>query len=139
MKLLDVCRTRWVAKIDGLNIFIDLLPAIVAALEKICFNIERKYNRDTSSTAVSLLHLVLNFQFIVALVICKNVLNYLRPLTVKLQSKDQDILRGYEMVKVLCDTLKHVINEVDTKHEVWYNEALEIAESLQVNETTQRS
>ena len=34
-KLLNVCRTRWVARIDSLQIFIHCYPAIVDSLEHI--------------------------------------------------------------------------------------------------------
>ena len=30
-KLIDVCRTRWVARIDGMEVFQDLMPAVVAS------------------------------------------------------------------------------------------------------------
>ena len=34
-KLIDVCRTRRVARIDSLEVFQDLMPDVVASLEEI--------------------------------------------------------------------------------------------------------
>ena len=74
-KRLDVCRTRWVARIDGMNIFENLMPAIVSAFEDMSYNDDKKFNRDTSAKATAQLKLVLDFQFIVSLVLSRNILD----------------------------------------------------------------
>ena len=53
-RLLDVCRTRWLERIDGVDLFEDLFLAILMTLEDIFFNLEGKYNKDTSVKANSL-------------------------------------------------------------------------------------
>ena len=55
-KFLDVCRTRWLERIDGVDLFEDLFLAILMTLEEIFFNLEGKYNKDTSVKANSLLN-----------------------------------------------------------------------------------
>ena len=40
-KLSDVCRTRWVRRIDGMEDFQNLLPGIVANLEEMDLNQEK--------------------------------------------------------------------------------------------------
>ena len=82
------------ARIDGMEVFQDLMPAVVASLEEMTFNKEKTYNRETSATASSYLKAITCFQFIVCLVISRHVLNYSRPATVKLQMKEHDILEG---------------------------------------------
>ena len=77
-KLIDVCRTRWVARIDDMEVFQDLMPAVVANLEEMTFNKEKTYNRETSATASSYLKAITCFQFIVCLVVSRHVLNYSR-------------------------------------------------------------
>ena len=49
-KLLNVCRTRWVARIDGLQIFIYCYPAIVDSLEHI--SKDKSYDQDVRSGQV---------------------------------------------------------------------------------------
>ena len=46
--LIDVCRTRWIARIDGLEIFIELFPSIVSALESLKDNADGSWNSDSS-------------------------------------------------------------------------------------------
>ena len=93
-KLIDVCRTRWVARIDGMEVFQDLMAAVVASLEEMTFNKEKTYNRESSATASSDLKAITCFQFIVCLVLSHHVLNFSRPATVKLQMKEHDNLEG---------------------------------------------
>ena len=86
-KLIDVYRTRWVARIDGMEVIQDSMPAVVACLEEMTFNKKKTYNRETSPTASSYLKAITYFQFIVCLVVSRHALNYSRPAKVKLQMK----------------------------------------------------
>ena len=74
-KLIDVCRTRWVARIDGMEVFQDLMPAVVASLGELTFNKEKTYNRETSATASSYLKAITCFQSIVCLVVSRQLLS----------------------------------------------------------------
>ena len=69
-KLFDVCRTRWVTRIDRLNILIY----IVQAFEYSCPSPDSNLNRDTVAKARVLLNYVINFDFIVTLVMTKKYL-----------------------------------------------------------------
>ena len=86
-RLLDVCRTRWLERIDGVDLFEDLFLAILMTLEEIFFNLEGKYNKDTSVKVNSLLKLIFNFDFIVKLVISRHILDYTNSVTQILQGK----------------------------------------------------
>ena len=52
--LLDVCRTRWLARIDGLIVFIEVFEAVVSALEAIKLNISGKWSNDSIRDASGL-------------------------------------------------------------------------------------
>ena len=86
-RLLDVCRTRWLERIDGVDLFEDLFLSILMTLEEIFFNLEGKYNKDTSVKVNSLLKLIFNFDFIVKLVISRHILDYTNSVTQILQGK----------------------------------------------------
>ena len=46
LKLLDMCKTRWVERIDSLRIFESLFEGIVVTLEKIIDNIDGTWSSD---------------------------------------------------------------------------------------------
>ena len=53
-KLLDICWTRWIERVKGLEHFIDMYPAVIATLENMDQNNNKNWNRDTSSDASTL-------------------------------------------------------------------------------------
>ena len=73
-KLIDVCRTRWISRIDGLDVFEELFTYVVETLEYFSVNPESTINRDTSIKVQTLLTHISNFNFVVSLVITRKVL-----------------------------------------------------------------
>ena len=84
--LIDVCKTRWVARIDGLDMFVEVYLVIVATLEEIRCNTEGSWNNESTQKANSLYHSIINFQFLVTLVIASRCLEVTGALTKQLQS-----------------------------------------------------
>ena len=74
----------------------------------------------------------------VCLVVSRHVFNYSRPATVKLQMKERDILEGYKLIEALLSTTNHDINDIDHYHQLWYDEALNLATILNVEEKMPR-
>ena len=69
-KLLDVCKTWWIHRIDGLEVFLEIYEAIIATLETIKTNAEKSWNADSTKKAVSHYHAIANFEFVVTLIVC---------------------------------------------------------------------
>lgn len=138
-KLLDVCRTRWLERIDGVDLFEDLFSAIVMTLEDICNASAKSFNKDTVSKANSLFKLIYNFDFVVKLVVCRHVLDLTSDVTRLLQSKTNDIVKGLDLIKTLLNVFELIRVDIQNKHSIWYKEALEIATSVNLDESKPRS
>ena len=61
--------------VDEMDVFEELFVQIFFTLKEMSLNLERKYNPNTSSQATSFSALISSFQFIVALVITRNILD----------------------------------------------------------------
>ena len=84
-KLVDVCRKRWLERIDGMIIFEKLFVSIYHSLREMKENkCEPRFNNETSAKADSVFKSVTDLSFITTLVITRNVLDYLLPVTRKL-------------------------------------------------------
>ena len=90
--LIDVCRTRWISGIDGMDRIVELLPAIISLLEDITLNSDIQVDENTAiencniksrNDAQNVINTV-TFPFIVSVVIVRHILDLTRPLTVKL-------------------------------------------------------
>lgn len=68
-------KTRWVERLDALEVTIDLLEAVVDSLVEMNLNASWKWNRDTVSQASSLLKGI-DFEFNINLVTTQRVSAY---------------------------------------------------------------
>jgi len=68
-KLLPLCQTRWVQRIDALEVAIDLLKAVVNTFRSIIEN-SGTWNRETISLASSLLNCI-DFEFVINLFVAQ--------------------------------------------------------------------
>ncbi|XP_065662589.1 52 kDa repressor of the inhibitor of the protein kinase-like [Hydra vulgaris] len=98
-KLKDVCRKRWVEKVNGFNTFQGLFIPLVSCLEEMSLNVNKSFNHSMSSSASLRLKLIRGFDFIVALCITRNVFDITLPVTRMLQSKSNDIYDGLNLIR----------------------------------------
>ena len=106
-KLKDVFRTRWVERIEGMDVFEDLfVPVYHSWLTMKENNDIVHYNNETSATAESLFKLIDGFEFIITLVITRSILDYLLPATWKLQFKDLDAAKSADIISSLKSSIK---------------------------------
>ena len=84
-KLKDVCRTRWVERIEGMDVFEELFVPVYYSLLVMKENNDTVHYKDeTSAKGESLFKLVDDFKFIVTLVVTRSILDYLLPVIRKL-------------------------------------------------------
>ena len=85
----------------------SFLQQVVECLTEISQSSE--FNRDARSDAVSLLHGITDYSYIVTLVLTHKVISYLKGLTVSLQKPSLDV--GYALKQV--STVKTTLQEVN--------------------------
>ena len=129
-RLVNVCKTRWVARIDGLSVFIEVFPAIVKCFQIIRDNVGGNWNPESVRKAGPLYLATVSFSFIVALVVVSRCLQVTRPLTVQLQESAMDAGAVREKVNALYVHLEKMRKNVDARHESWYEEAESIGNSI---------
>ncbi len=120
-KLKDLCRTRWVQRIDSYTVFYDLYSSTIKTMEHIstCSSDygNWSWDTDTLTKARGFLYQLNSFAFLVAFNITMRILTSLHSLTVKLQKASNDILSVYmlvtdvqldlELMKVNCEEEFH--------------------------------
>ena len=67
-KLVPLCRTRWVERLDALDVTLDLSEAVVETFIDMAQNVDKQWNRDTVAQASALLKRI-DFEFLINLVI----------------------------------------------------------------------
>ena len=81
---------------------------------------------------------MLSFQTIAVFIITKNVVDEVKTLAAKLQKHDQDIYEAYMMVHEVIGGVRSLRSTIDTTFCYWYQEILELAETIGVTESIPR-
>ena len=125
--LLDVCRTRWILRIDGLERFEEMYEVIIITLQAIRDNVGGHWNEESRNSASSLFDACSEFKFLFSLVMTKFFLHLLRPLTVGLQERLLDIRRAYDKVDFVKKSLASARAKIESIHDEVYERALALA------------
>lgn len=139
-KLKDLCKTRWIERIDTYATFFDLFPSIIITLEAISTGRDSNWNWDAESRlkASGFLHQITSFQFLVAASITMRILSLLRGITVKLQRSYSDILKAHELVSEVHSNLHIFKINCEIEFHAWYSEIVTLAESQNITVSTPR-
>ena len=130
-KLLPLCRTRWVERLDALDVTISLMEAINATLLSMAGHTEKTWNRDTTSQASSLLKRI-DFEFLVNLIVTQKVLAFTSGLTEGLQKRGIDLMQTFQYSNHVIQTLESIREKVDLHHRDWFESAANVANKLDV-------
>ena len=120
-KLKDLCRTRWVQRLDALSTFLSLYESTLHCLDTIYREGPQLWTADSITDAHGLHLAISTCDFLSALVITNSCLQYLHPLTVSLQGKTIDIIHAAKEIDVLVTTIHKIRNDIGTYHSKWYS------------------
>jgi hypothetical protein len=117
--LINVCETRWIARLDGLDRIVELLLPVVCTLEDIAHNRNvgdeepdsGDWNQKSKTAAIKMLPSI-TFKFVVTLVIVRYILDLTRPATVKLQRKEMDLLKAHTEISFLKRNLQDLRSNI---------------------------
>ena len=85
-KLLPLCRTCWVERIDALETTLNLLEEIIGTFSHISDNSDRSWNQESAIRAFSLVKRI-DFKFITNLLITQKVIDFTAGITTSLQKR----------------------------------------------------
>ena len=128
--LLDVCRTRWVSRIDGLDVFVEIFIAIIGSFEIVKSCTDGSWTPASTDDARNPFYFAVSFEFIISIVIVVRILEFTRPLTKHLQSVSIDATEAMESILLIFSMLVRLKKDIDVCREDWYTEAVTLAGKL---------
>ena len=128
-QLVNLCKTRWVARHDALEVFGDLYTAVVATFQDIVDE-HSSWNSESVCKARTLQWAVTNFEFLISFTVCRNCLRYVLPLSISLQGRSMDILTAMTDVKHVISAIEKCQINMDNLGAEWYAQALCLSESV---------
>ena len=115
---------------DAYNTFTELYTPLVNTLTYIAEH-SSEFTSDTFKKASSFLDEITELQFIATLIIAKHILNTTHILSKSFQYRNaQDIVRGWNYVKLTYKRVKDILQDVDKHHATWFSESTVMAEKV---------
>ncbi|XP_054481963.1 uncharacterized protein si:dkey-250d21.1 isoform X2 [Anoplopoma fimbria] len=121
----------WQEKHDSYEVFVQMLEPLVECLEKIKNNPQR-WKAFVSDQAGALLRKVMEFDFIIAMVVLKNASSFTRELSAGLQKDHFSAASQLCQISGIVATLNRVKTNMKVFHQNWFDEASAMAQSLRV-------
>ncbi|TDH04617.1 hypothetical protein EPR50_G00134720 [Perca flavescens] len=121
----------WQEKHDSYEVFVQMLEPLVECLEKIKNNPQR-WKAFVSDQAGALLRNVMEFDFIIAMVVLKNASSFTRELSAGLQKDHFSAASQLCQISGIVATLNRVKTSMKVFHQNWFDEACAMAQSLRV-------
>ena len=118
-KLVNICKTRWIARHDAITVFCNLYDSVVSTLETIAANDGGHWNAESCSKANSVRLAIGNFEFLLSMAIVRPCLAHTRPLCVHLQKRALDICGAYAHVETVINALQQIRDNIDVFHAEW--------------------
>lgn len=123
--------TLWQEKHDSYEVFVQMLEPLTECLEKIRSNPQR-WKPSISDQAGALLGRIMQFEFIIAMVILKNSASFTRELSAGLQKDHLSATSQLSQINGIVATLNRVKTTIKVFHQNWFDEASALAQSLKV-------
>jgi hypothetical protein len=120
LKLKDLCRTRWIQRLNALTTFSELYDAILDCLDTIYHEGRRLWSSDAVTDAHGLQLAISNCDFISAFIITNSCLQYIHGLTISLQGTSIDILYAVKEIDATIATIQQVRDNIETYHAEWF-------------------
>ncbi|XP_041656898.1 uncharacterized protein si:dkey-250d21.1 [Cheilinus undulatus] len=122
---------QWQEKHDSYEVFVQMLEPLVECLEKIKNNPQR-WKGFVSEQAGALLRRVMEFDFIIAMVVLKNASSFTRELSAGLQKDHLSAASQLCQIGGIVASLTRVKTNMKVFHQNWFDEACAMAQSLRV-------
>ncbi|XP_069003169.1 uncharacterized protein [Embiotoca jacksoni] len=123
--------TLWQEKHDSYEVFVQMLEPLVECLEKVKKNPQR-WKAFVSEQAGALLRKVMEFDFIIAMVVLKNASSFTRELSAGIQKDQFTAASQLCQISGIVATLNRVKTNIKVFHQNWFDEACAMAQSLRV-------
>lgn len=130
-KLLPLCATRWVERLDALEVILDLMEGIMDTLVDMVQHTHKQWNKETTTQAFAL-QKRLDFEFLINLIITQKALAFTYGVTSRLQKRGIDVVEAYQHVQHVIRTLQNVRGQIDSYFHDWFEEATVLARKLDI-------
>ncbi|XP_070699804.1 THAP domain containing 12a isoform X2 [Pempheris klunzingeri] len=138
-ELKDICRTSWTRQNNAFEVTVEILEALLLCVDSVHDNEDMRWSDQVTHDALEISKALVDFEFVMALVVLKNATILTRAFGKNLQGEATDAHFAATSLKGLLQSLKEVSDNVDVYHEFWYDEAVNLATAMEIPVKVPRS
>lgn len=138
-ELKEICRTSWTTGHDAFEVALEVLEALLLCVDSVHDNEDMRWNDQVIHDALEISKALTDFEFVMALVVLKNITTLTRAFGKNLQGKPTDAHFAATSLKAVLHSLKEVSDNIDVYHEFWNDEAVNLAAAMEIPVKVPRS
>lgn len=138
-ELKEICRTRWTTGHDAFEVTLEVLEALLLCVDSVHDNEDVRWTDQVTHDALEISKALTDFEFIMALVVLKNITALTRAFGQNVQGKATDAHFAASSLKAVLHSLKEVSDNIDVYHEFWNDEAVNLAAAMEIPVKVPRS
>ncbi|XP_056592138.1 uncharacterized protein si:dkey-250d21.1 isoform X2 [Triplophysa dalaica] len=120
--------SQWAMSHEILDLTVDILEAVFY-----CLNEMRENGTEVNAAqAQSFLSVIQNFDFVLTVVIMRNILSLTKNLNQSLQGNSCDVYQAVSSLSDVLSPLSEMKSCIESHHQTWFQEAVALASKLQV-------
>lgn len=138
-ELKEICRTSWTRRHDAFKVAMEVLEALLLCVDSVHDNEDVRWTDQDTHDALEISKALTDFEFIMALVVLKNVTVLTQAFGQNIQGKATDVHFAAASLKAVLHSLKEVSDNIDVYHEFWNDEAVNLATAMDIPVKVPRS
>ncbi|XP_077422213.1 THAP domain containing 12b [Vanacampus margaritifer] len=130
--LRQACVDGWTEQHNVFDVLLDILPPLIACLDAVHRNADATFDGAAAAGAYSLAETLADFEMVMTAVVLKSVLTFTRAFGRNLQGETADAFNAANSLTAVMHSLVEVNDNIDVYHEFWYEEATNMAASMEI-------
>ncbi|KAK5868767.1 hypothetical protein PBY51_009753 [Eleginops maclovinus] len=126
------CGSEWTEQHSVFDVLLDMLPPLLLCMDSIHDNDDGRFAEALTADAYSIAETLSDFEIIVTIIILKNVLTFTRAFGRNLQGETLDVFFAANSLTAVLHSLNEVNDNIDVYHEFWYEEAVNMANVMEI-------
>ncbi|XP_038129607.1 52 kDa repressor of the inhibitor of the protein kinase-like [Cyprinodon tularosa] len=138
-ELKKICQTRWTQRNDGFEVALEVIEALLLCVDSVHDNEEMRWNDQVTHSALEISKAITDFEFIIALIVLKNIMALIQAFGKNLQGKAADIHAAAASLNAVLLSLKEVQDNIDVYCDFFYDDAVNLATAMEIPVKVPRS
>lgn len=131
-ELKEACRSSWTSQNDVFEVAAQMFEPLLLCVDSVHDNEDMRWSDDVSHTALDISKALTDFEFVMTLVVLKNTLALTRAFGDNLQVRGRDGAFAASGLRAVLHSLKEVLDNIEVYHEFWTDEAINLANSMEI-------